>query len=180
MECKELLTTYWSQLTLIFVGIGSLIFYFTKRYFDNKSKKIEINHSLYQQNRLKSINRFFGNYAKAERMWSQIALYDILSRKLAPKEIDKIISPVLNELKKNLLELRIYFTETDYKIFNLLVDNVFAINNKLTQLYLLEYDRTITFADKSGDYDLFRLKTYRENEDLLLKLSEIIRETYKS
>ena len=45
MNIADLFTTYWSQMTLILLGVG----YFFKRWFDNKSKKIEINHSIYQQ-----------------------------------------------------------------------------------------------------------------------------------
>jgi len=52
MTIKDLLTIYWSQFTLILIAIGSLVFYFIKRHFDKSSKKIEINHSLFQQNRL--------------------------------------------------------------------------------------------------------------------------------
>ena len=54
MELKELFTTYWSQITLLLIGIS----YFIKRGFDIKTRKIEINHSLYQQNRLSTVNRF--------------------------------------------------------------------------------------------------------------------------
>lgn len=92
MELKDILTTYWSQITLLLVGIGYLI----KRGLDIKSKKLEINHSLFQQNRLYAINRFFESYAKVELMWNQIAIYDIISQKLSPMEIDLLVFPTLN------------------------------------------------------------------------------------
>jgi hypothetical protein len=62
--------------------------------------KNEINHFLFQQNRLLALNRFFENYAKTELMWTQIAIYGILSNKLLPKEIYKLIFPRLNDLEK--------------------------------------------------------------------------------
>jgi len=41
---KEILTTYWSQTLLLLLGIGYLV----KRGLDFRSKKKEINHSLFK------------------------------------------------------------------------------------------------------------------------------------
>jgi len=179
MEFKELLITYWSQVTLLLLAIASLIFYFIKRHFDNKSKKIEINHSIYQQNRLSAVNRFFENYAKAELMWNHIAIYDILSRKMSPKEIDQIIFPPLNDLKKNLWELKIYFEDSDYMNYKLIVDNVESINGKLSELYF-DYNSQITDTTKSNDFYLTRRKILNENNKILSNLCNVLKETFRS
>jgi hypothetical protein len=175
MELKDLFTTYWSQITLILFGIG----YFVKRGFDVKTKKIEINHSLYQQNRLSTVNRFFENYAKAEMMWNQIAIYDILSKKFAPNEIDKLIFPTLNELDRNILELMIYFEEPDHKKFKTLVSNLKSINQKLIELYF-EYDPQKTTTNKSNDFELIKIKVYQVNEKILADLNRVIKEIYRT
>ena len=175
MELKDLFTTYWSQVTLLLIGIS----YFIKRGLDIKSKKIEINHSLYQQNRLSAINRFFENYAKAELMWNQIAIYDILSRKLSPKEIDQLIFPILNELKKNILELMIYFNESDYKNFKLLVANVESINDKLSELYF-DYNPDINDTIKSNEFQLIKMTAYQKNNKILPIISNVIKETFRT
>jgi hypothetical protein len=175
MEFKELFTTYWSQVTLLLIGIG----YFIKRGFDIKTRKIEVNHSLYQQNRLSTVNRFFENYAKAEMMWNQIAIYDILSRKFAPKEIDKLIFPTLNELDKNLLELMIYFDESDYSKFKSLVSNIKSINHKLSELYF-DYDANKTNTNKSNDLELIKIKVYRENKKILNDLNKVMKNIYRT
>lgn len=175
MELKELFTTYWSQITLLLFGIS----YFIKRGFDIKSKKVEINHSLYQEHRLSVVNRFFENYAKAKLMWNQIAIYDILSRKFEPKKIDKLIFPTLNELEKNLLELMIYFDESDYKKFKILVYNVKSINRKLNELYF-DYDPKITDTNKANDFELIKMKAYQENERILIDLNNVMKKTYKT
>jgi hypothetical protein len=73
MELKDIFTTYWSQVTLILLAVGYLI----KRGLDIKSKKTEINHSLFQQNRISSVKTFFSKYAKTELMWNQLAIYEI-------------------------------------------------------------------------------------------------------
>lgn len=55
MTLEQIFTTYWSQTTLILFGIGFLI----KSSIDLSSKKTEINHNLFQQKKLESINSFF-------------------------------------------------------------------------------------------------------------------------
>ena len=179
MECRELLTTYSSLLTLVIVGIGSLIFYFIRRYFEYESKKTEINHSLYQQNRLSAVNRFFESYAKAELMWDQIAIYDILSRNIPPKEIDQLVFPSLNELRKNLYELMIYFNESDHKKFKLILYNVESINRKMSELYF-EDDPKITDINKSNEFQLIKMKAYQNCEKILIEICNIIKETFKT
>jgi len=59
MTITELLTTYWSQVTLILIAIGSLVFYFIKRHYDKSSKKTEINHGLFQQHAANTICTVF-------------------------------------------------------------------------------------------------------------------------
>jgi hypothetical protein len=77
MTIEKILTTYWSQTTLILFGIGFLI----KSSIDLKSKKTEINHSLFQQKKLELINSFFSNCGSTNQMWKDIPIYDILDQK---------------------------------------------------------------------------------------------------
>lgn len=174
MELTEILTTYWSQFLLLFAVVG----YFAKRAFDLSSKKTEVNHNLFQQNRLSTVNRFFENYSKSELMWYQIAIYDILERKLSPKEIDKIVFPVLNELDKNLLELMIYFEEIDLQRFKLMVFNIKSINAKLSETYF-DYSEEKTLINKSNEFALARDKALQKNERILKELSASIKKTFK-
>lgn len=160
---------------MLLLGIG----YFIKRGFDIKSKKVEINHALYQQSRLLAVSTFFENYAKAEMMWNQIAIYDILSRKFAPKEIDNLIFPTINELDKNLLELMIFFDESDYLRFKTIVANIKLINRKLSELYF-DCDYAKTYIEKSTDFDLIKIRAFRENEIILQGLNTILKNIYKT
>lgn len=172
---EQLFTAYWSQMTLILLAFA----YFIKRIFDNKSKKIEINHSLFQQYRLRVTNDFFVNYAKAELMWEHLAIYDILSNKLNAKEIDSIVWPILNELKKNQIELQIYFNDNDMMHFNNLVDGIFSINKLLGELYF-DFDKDKTLTNKSGIYSLFKLQVLEKNNQIINQLSKSIKNTYKT
>ena len=174
MEFTELLTTYWSQVLIVLAGLGYLL----KRILDLRSKKTETNHSLFQQNRLSAVNRFFDNYSKSELMWNQIAIYDILERKLSAKEIDKIIFPVLNELDKNVLELMIYFNEKEMQNFKLIALNFKSINRALSSIYF-DYDQDKTITNKSNEFALAKEKALISNEKILIKLASDIKKTFK-
>jgi len=179
MTIKDLLTTYWSQFTLILIAIGSLVFYFIKRHFDKSSKKIEINHSLFQQNRLKTVTDFFANYVRAETMWNQIAIWEILERKIDANEIDKMIFPILNDLKRTLFELKIYFKKEDYKHFEDLVNGIYSINGKLSELYF-DYDKEKKLVHKANEFSFHKDDILKKNSEIIDKICLIISDTYKT
>ena len=170
----EILTTYWSQTTLLLLGLG----YLGKRILDTRSRKVEINHSLFQQKRLESVNTFFTNYAKAEQMWTSIAILDILKNRIESKEIDQIIYPHINELERNILELQIYFKESDHKHFAEITDNLHDINRKLKKIYF-EYSPDNSVINKSNEFRFHCDDKLKENKNILKKLSPIIRATFE-
>jgi len=175
MEIKDILTTYWSQVTLVSFAIGYLI----KRALDNQSKKIEINHSLFQQNRILTVNKFFSNYAKTELMWNQIAIFDILSRKISSKEIDTLIFPTINTLKETIFELKIYFKPEDLYLFEELTDEILSINRVLSELYF-NPDTKMSLAEKSTDFDLYKNKILKENKEKIENLCLMVRGTFET
>jgi hypothetical protein len=167
---KELLTTYWSQTTLVIL----LSSYFIKRIFDNRSKKLEINHSLFQQNRIDAINRFFSIYAEVQLMWQQLNVYPIFLKEKDLKEIDAMLLPPLNRLAASQLELKIYFKANKYDCFEDLIKNMLSINEELMRLYLLsESEKKI--VDKVSDYKLFINDITKKADVTLDKLIERIR-----
>lgn len=172
---EKILTEYWSQATLVLLTIA----YFIKRIFDDKSKKIEINHSLFQQNRLKITNAFFGNYAKSELLWEQLSIYEIFSNKFSAKEIDQMIWPILNELIKNQIELQVYYNDKEMVYFNTLIDNIFSINKRLRDLYF-DYDPKNTEISRANDFTFFRLMVVENNKKELKSLCKSIKLTYKA
>lgn len=177
MTIKDLLTIYWSQFVLIIIAFGSLIFYFIKRHYDNLSKKIEINHSLFQQNRLNAVNEFYKNYSNAKLLLRQLTIYDIISRKIEPKEIDKIVIPVLNELDKSHLELKIYFEGKEFNYFNNLVKGINIINNKIGELYFDDNQKKEAVIIMNEYYDLMN-SVLDMNNKIIEKLSSEIRYIY--
>lgn len=169
----ELLTTYWSQITLLLLGFG----YILQRSLDLKSKKIEINHSLFQQKKLESINNFFGCYAKAEQMWTHLAIYDILDRKLSAQEIDYIIYPHINELRRSAMELQIFFDENDHKYFLEIVKNIETINMTLKRIYF-DIDSDITSTSKIFAFQSSRDEMLKQNIALIKTLTNIAKNAF--
>jgi len=110
MKIEELLTTYWSQVIVLLAFIG----YFGKRFFDDKSKKREINHTLFQEHRIKSINDFYSFYAINKQMWYELPIHGVMKHQIEPKELDNLIFPSLNDLRKSVIKLQIYFDKNDF------------------------------------------------------------------
>lgn len=174
MTLKELLTTYWSQVTLLLLALG----YLTKRLLDLKSKKTEINHSLLQQNRLIAIKSYFSSYSKVELMWHQIAIYEIFDKKLSAKEIDNLIFPYLNTLQEITLELKIYFKEDIHRYFEQLTSAMLSINSELQRLcstLSLEESNVVNV----NDYNYFKDEIIKSNKVIMDELCLRVKDLYK-
>jgi hypothetical protein len=171
---EKIFTTYWSQVTLILVGLG----YFIKRLFDNNSKKQEINHSLFQNKKLEAVNSFFSTYAKSKQMWTHIKIYQILRNEFSPSEIDAMIFPTLNELNKNVIELQIYFDERSHKEFEDIFINMQQINNKLSELYF-DYDENISDTNKSTDFSIYKRNLLEQNEYILKQITKKLKQSFQ-
>ncbi|HVA97687.1 MAG TPA: hypothetical protein VNG53_02235 [Bacteroidia bacterium] len=171
---KEILTTYWSQTTLILLGIGYLI----KNVFDLRAKKAGINHELFQQKKLESVSLFFLSCAKTEHMWKGIAIWDILQNKLTTKEIDKIIFPHINELRRSVLELNIYFDEHEHENFSSILKNMLLINSKLHDMFFYrEGDKTLT--QKVNDFLFVRDNMLERNELIFKQISANLKKAFQ-
>lgn len=172
---KDILTTYWTQCVFILLGFG----YFIKRLLDLKSKKNEINYTIFQQKRLETLQNFTTSYLEVEHLWMTLPIYRILERKLSAKDIDDIIFPKINKLKGYTLELKIYFEENDCKIFENLMNNMGLINSHLQYLY---NDQGIEFRtmERVDSYYEFRGKIIVSNQTLYDQIYSIAKKTFKS
>ncbi len=171
---KELLTTYWSQVTLLLLGIA----FFIKRLFDNKSKKVEINHSLFQQNKIDTVNNYFKNYARVELMWRQIQTWKIFSREVSTVEMDNIIWPPLNDLKQSILELKLYFDDDIHTHFNEILENFLSINSELMDIHFGD-NEGLNAIKKSNRFSVFKDKAIRRNGEILGIISKKFRQSFK-
>ena len=174
MIIDEIFTKYWNQITIFLFAIG----YFVKLVFDNLKNKREINHNLFQQNRLNSLNRFFKSYSGVEQMLISMPIFDILDRKISAKQLDTIVFPPLNDLKASVVELQIYFKPEDHLLFKEILNNIILVKDKIGELYL-RLNRYNNDIAESNTYQYIRIDKLKENEKLLDKISFMIQETFK-
>lgn len=143
MKVSELFTTYWSQVTLLLFAIGAIINWV----INLKSKKYEINHSLFQQNRLSSVNRYFDSYSKAVIFFNTISIYKVFNMEYDVKQMDNMTRPLFSDLEKNFLELKIYFDEVDSNNFKSININIISIHRRLSDLYF-DYEPSNSVSSK--------------------------------
>ena len=146
---------------------------------DTRSKKIEINHSLFQQNRLSALNIFFISYSKAVALWKHISIYKVVSREYDTIEMDDLTIPTLIELDSSLFELRIFFDESEYKKFKELVKNIWKIHKRLVDLYL-EYESVTSQNKKANSFELFKTQVFEDNENILNDLTKSLKDIFKT
>lgn len=94
-------------------------------------------------------------------------------------QIDSIIWPPLNELKKSVLELKIYFEGETHSNFEKLLDRFLSINTKLSNLYF-GGSSDLTLIQKSNSFHSFKDSVFKENDALLTTVCKEIRQIYKS
>lgn len=121
----------WSELVVLISTASAPIIYFIKRYYDYKSKKQEINHSIYQQNRITILTRFFEHYTKVDRIFKQISFYQIMDYHHTATILDDMTVKPLNELRSCVWELGLYFKPEVHKHFNTISTNFGVINGTL-------------------------------------------------
>jgi len=161
--------------TLALFGFGFLI----KKLLDDRSKKLEINHTLYQQNRIAAIGNFFRNYAAVELMWKQIHIWGIVQNKLTAEEIDKYIWPSINSLKTSVIELQMYFGKEDQALFEKILNNVLDIN---MELGILMFNPTGTepLVNRTNKFNFYRDNVFKNNNILLEKITAKVKELFSN
>jgi len=172
MTLEQIFTTYWSQTTLLLLGIAYII----KRIIELRSKKTEINHNLFQQKRLEAANTFFSNCATTERMWKDIPIYNILENKMSSKEIDAYIFPHLNEVRRNVFELQIYFDSKDHNLFKLILKNMEIISGKLSEQYFNYHEANL--ITKANAFQFALEDVLKENALIYERITKRIRQKF--
>jgi len=178
MTLKELFTTYWSQFTLILLGLGYLIKYVLDLVF----KKREINFTIIQNRKLDSINKFFSRYAKVESMWLDLAVYPILRGEVKADEIDIIIFSSINDFKSSVFEVKIYTNDEENEKYDLLYENMMLINKKLNSLYMkttFSGIKPTKVSDEVNEFSEFRDNLLKKNSLIIGDICKELKKTYK-
>lgn len=96
---------------------------------------------------------------------------------MTTKEIDNYIFPHMNELRRNVVELKIYFKESDHKNFVDILENMHDINGKLSEEYFYFGDDK-TIINKSNDFIYFRDDKLKENEIIFKKITSKLQKDF--
>ena len=128
MSLTELLSTYFPQVALLLGGFGALMFYFIKRYFDLKSKKIEIRHTVFQNNKLDAIKSYFFAYTIMERAISSISTVRIVTNKYTTQELDEIMKTPIDNLLSSNLNLTLFLDNNLLVQFDKITDQILWVN----------------------------------------------------
>lgn len=168
---KQLFTTYWAQFTLLLACIGFVV----SKGYEYKTKKLEINHSLFQQNRLDAVSRFLKSLSKLDILFHNIPLYPIVTYELKPKEIDDMLLPAINDLKATTTELRLYFDEKIHTQFLQIASNTLNLNDVLLRLYFRP-DPNMNYVERANVFTNAEKAYIDKNLDLLNNLCDDLRE----
>jgi len=171
---KDILTTYWSQTTIILLAIGFVV----RSYTDLKAKKTEINHNLFQEKKMESVNKFFSNTATTIQMWKNLPVIPILENHYTSKEIDKLIFPELNELRRNVFELKIYFDKKEHLEYDNILKLMQQINANLSSTYS-SLEKETPIIVKSNNFQSLRDQKLNEIDKILESITEKIRKEFK-
>ena len=91
---KDILTTYWAQTVLLLAALGFLL----KRILEIQTKKAEIKHSIFQQNRNTAIVQFFNIYIELQKTYRQILSETFDRNKIGNSDFDKLIEEKYEQL----------------------------------------------------------------------------------
>lgn len=145
--------------------------------FDFLLKKKEINHGIFQKNRMDALIRFYSVYAEVKSMWVKLPIFQIYRDELTSDEIDKRIQPPLNKLEASIIELQIYFKEALYDKFKEIEKNMFKMNRHFLDR-AFEIDSKISLTQRTNNYIIFREKIEKENSRLLAEINKEISKKY--
>ena len=68
MEIQEIFEKYWNQILLLITALGIGL----RIVFNFFLKKKEINHSIFQKNKIEALIRFYNAYSELKSMWTKL------------------------------------------------------------------------------------------------------------
>lgn len=175
-EVLEFISSNWSQMTLVLLGLGYLI----RLYLNYLTKKREINHSLFQKMMVDSVSDFLMSYSINEELWRDLPILRIINNEFTSKEMDDMIFPSLNDIKGKSIRLNLFFDKEEMKLFEDVVSNLFKINLKVGQIH--RYDQLLekkSNSDLSWDYELTKNNINKQNQVLVDQIGKLIRKKFK-
>ncbi len=180
-------TTYWPQITLLLGGVA----FFIQRRYEYKTKKIEINHTVFQQNRINAVNNFFKSYNDAKRMWHELSVFDVIDpSKVTGQTLDSAVQPKLVALELSLLQLRFYFKSDTYDLFLEVEKNFNKIYDALSEARIKLGNAKATRGERdeedvnpipmSNIFVFAKAESFSANQKIIGQLCDLVRNDFKT
>jgi len=179
MTILDFITKYWAQITIFFSLITTPFIYFTKRYFDNQNKLLEIKQSLHQELKLAAIQKFIEAYTELENFYWQVPYFEVVERKILPKELDDMQLPLYNRFISSYYSLFLVLNKSEIDDFDKIKEEISKTKYALGQLYDYfdeDNNKTIRTNNYHNSYD----SMMRNNKQILLGIGDKVRKMYTS
>ncbi len=170
---NDLFTIYWSQVTLIALGFGYLI----KHFFETYSKKKQISYTFFQERKLSALKNFLECYSRIELMWESLPIFKVIDNSISTNQLDNLIFTEVDEFKRTLLEVKMFFNDSEYEDFNKIRTNIFEINGFVKDQYFNSAKEETAIAVSNNYHGLIK-KIFKENNLLINKILNINRKNY--
>ena len=169
---KLLFTTYWSQLLIVFALIG----YFGKRHYDLANKKVEVKFSLFHNQKLTAINNFLNAYTSMENFFWQVSYFDVVERKIAPKDLDNMILPLYNVFIGSYYSLFMVLSDEELKDFEKIEEEIATVKRSLSKLYQV-YQKEDKVVATNNYYDSYT-RMMKKNKLTLREIGAKFKNSY--
>jgi hypothetical protein len=130
----EFLIKYWSQVVVVLTAVLSLPFYFLKRSFDLKSKKIEIKTTAFLNQKTAAISAFLSSYVECNQFYWQVNQDDLISKKITITDCNKIRLPIENKIHSSLYTLNLLLSNHELIEFNKIYATIAPLHQCLIEL----------------------------------------------
>ena len=184
MDWHKLFTEYSvivSSVTTIFTSIVLVVGYFIKRKYDLKSKKTEINHNLFQKDKLSAVQSFFFQTSQTEAMWHSFNFYKVLDDASNDGTLENMLDEKIwgshYNLKHSILNVRIFFDEAEFKYFEEVYENFNKIN-RIVSSFHIKPKHSFTNSEAAYIYNDVLDKAKNNNKILLNKIASIMSDSY--
>lgn len=120
---------------------------------------------------MESVNKFFSNIATTIQMWKDLPFIQILKNHYTAKEIDKLIFLDINELRRNVVELKIYFHKKKHLDYDNILKLMHQINTNLSSTYF-SFEKETPINVKSNNFHSFTDQKLNEIDKILQSITE--------
>lgn len=174
LTLKEVLTTYWPQVTAIAGFAYIIVDYFIKR----NDKQRELAQSIFQTQKNQAINNFIDTYSKIELALLQVDFKGAIEGKINLKEVDEFVMPALNDFIAADYKLLMVLDDLEMENFLAVADPIFKSKDTLKKFAHMHVDERKN-RNLANEYGLSLIASIESNREILRKIGYQFRSQYK-